>query len=208
MTDSEADSTPAPSARAKRGAAARAVREEQHLRARWESTQESLRERFDEPISRATEITQRTLAWFPVRVWRNFLQHEGFLLAAGISYQTLFATFAAVYVVFALAGLWLGNSSNAVAELVAVINHYVPNLISDNGLATVDDVTQIANNSTGTLSITGAIALGTLIWTAIGAISFARRAVRGVFGIPRTNAATSSSSPSISLRRSHSVLVC
>ncbi|MFE6997678.1 YihY/virulence factor BrkB family protein [Microbacterium sp. NPDC057659] len=184
MTDSESSNTPAPSARARRGAAARAVREEQHLRERWEATQESLRERFDEPISRATEITQRTLAWFPVRVWRNFLQHEGFLLAAGISYQTLFATFAAVYVAFALAGLWLGNDQDAINDLIGIINHYVPNLISDNGLASAEDVKQIAANSAGTLSITGAIALGTLIWTAIGAISFARRAVRGVFGIP------------------------
>jgi membrane protein len=183
VTDSESQATPAPSARARRGAAARAVREEQHLRERWEATQETLRERFDEPISRATKLTQRTLAWFPVRVWRNFLQHEGFLLAAGVSYQTLFATFAAVYVVFAIAGIWLGGDQDAVKDLIDVINHYVPGLSGKNGIATVDDVTQIAGNMSSTLTITGAIALGTLIWTAIGAISFARRAVRGVFGI-------------------------
>ena len=31
------------------------------------------------------------MAWFPVRVWRHFLIHNGFLLAAGVSYQALFA---------------------------------------------------------------------------------------------------------------------
>ncbi|WP_245958735.1 YihY/virulence factor BrkB family protein [Microbacterium bovistercoris] len=183
MTDSEASDTSAPSARAKRGLAADAAREEQHLRQRWESTQESLRERFDEPISRATRITQRTLAWFPVRVWRNFLQHEGFLLAAGISYQTLFAAFAAIYVVFAIVGIWLGGSEEAVDALVDIINAYIPGLISDNGIATQAQVQEIANSMSGTLGITGAIAVGALLWTAIGAISFARRAVRGVFGI-------------------------
>jgi membrane protein len=170
-------------ARLQRGVADRAAHEEQRLRERWEQTQESLRDRFEEPLSRATEITQRTLAWFPVRVWRNFLQHEGFLLAAGVSYQTLFAAFAAVYVAFALAGLWLGGNADAVTGLINIINNYLPGIISDEGLITPQQVRDIASETTGTLSITGAIALGTLIWTAIGAISFARRAVRGVFGI-------------------------
>lgn len=50
------------------------------------------------------------MAWFPVRVWRHFLIHNGFLLAAGVSYQALFASFAAIYVAFAIAGLWLGEA--------------------------------------------------------------------------------------------------
>ncbi len=161
-----------------------AAREEQHLRARWEQTQQNLRERFEEPLSRATELTHRTLAWFPVRVWRNFLQHEGFLLAAGVSYQTLFAGFAAVYVAFAITGLWLGGNADAVDGLISVINNFIPGLIVTDGVITPEQVQDIASGNTGTLSITGAIALGALIWTAIGAISFARRAVRGVFGIP------------------------
>ncbi len=183
MTDSEQQRTPGASAREKRGLAARAAREEQHLRARWEATQESLRGRFDVPIERATKLTRRTLALFPVRVWRNFLQHEGFLLAAGVSYQTLFATFAAVYVVFAVAGVWLGNDEAAVQALINVINDYIPGLIGETGIATREQVLQITSNTSSALTITGVIALGALIWTAIGAISFARRAVRGVFGI-------------------------
>ncbi|MGF6823225.1 membrane protein [Microbacterium sp. ZKA21] len=183
---SRPDRTPTPtsSAHSQRGAAELAAREEQHLRARWDQTQESLRERFEEPISRATALTQRTLEWFPVRVWRNFLQHEGFLLAAGVSYQALFAGFAAVYVAFAIAGLWLGGNAEAIEGLINVINNYVPGLIVEGGLITPEQVEDIASGTTGTFSITGAIALGALVWTAVGAISFARRAVRGVFGIP------------------------
>ncbi|MDQ7878692.1 YihY/virulence factor BrkB family protein [Microbacterium sp. QXD-8] len=162
-----------------------AQREEESLRERWEATQENLRERFDQPLSRATALTQRTLAWFPVRVWRHFLQHNGFLLAAGVSYQALFATFAAIYVAFAITGLWLGGSADAVDGLINLINLYVPGLIADEGgLFTPDQVTEIATSNAGVLGITGIIALGTLIWTAIGFVTFARRAVRDIFGLP------------------------
>ena len=62
--------TPSPDARATADAA---QREEESLRDRWEATEVGLRQRFDVPISRATRLTEATLAWFPVRVWRNFL---------------------------------------------------------------------------------------------------------------------------------------
>ncbi|GAA1139734.1 YihY/virulence factor BrkB family protein [Microbacterium aurantiacum] len=169
--------------RAAAAEAAAAAAHEQTLRARWETTQEQLRERLDEPISRATEITQRTLAWFPVRVWRHFLQHNGFLLAAGVSYQALFATFAGIYVAFAVLGLWLGGNQDVVNAMISAINSYIPGLISDEGLFTPDQVTAIATGSTSLLSITGAIAFGTLLWTAIGFVTFTRRAVRDIFGL-------------------------
>ena len=162
-----------------------AEREEESLRARWEATQEDLRERFDQPISKASALTQRTLAWFPVRVWRHFLQHNGFLLAAGVSYQALFATFAGIYVAFAIVGLWLGASQDAIDALIELLNSYIPGLIAPSGgVFTNDEVAAIATSSATTLGITGAIALGTLLWTAIGFITFARRAVRDIFGLP------------------------
>lgn len=147
-------------------------------------TESSLRERFDQPIARATEITRATMAWFPVRVWRHFLQHNGFLLAAGVSYQALFAIFAAIYVAFAIAGLWLGGSPDAINALIAVINSYIPGLISDSGgIITPEHAAAIATNTTGLLGITGLVALGTLMWTAIGWVTFSRRAVRDIFGL-------------------------
>ncbi|MGZ0711485.1 YihY/virulence factor BrkB family protein (plasmid) [Coraliomargarita sp. W4R53] len=180
MTRKTQHSTPAHA----QGVAEAAAREEEGLRHRWDDTQESLRERFDAPIGRATLLTRRTLAWFPVRVWRHFLQRNGFLLAAGVSYQALFAIFAAVYVAFAIAGLWLGGSPEAIDAMINVINSWIPGLISDNGLFTSAQVTEIATESSGVLGITGAIALGTTMWTAIGFVTFARRAVRDIFGIP------------------------
>lgn len=141
--------------------------------------------RLDAAVERATALTRRTLGLFPVRVWRHFLQHNGFLLAAGVSYQALFAIFAAIYLAFAIAGLWLGGSTEAVDGMIDIINSYIPNLIQDQGgVFTPQQVQEIAANTTGVLSITGLIALGTVIWTAIGWVTFSRRATRDIFGLP------------------------
>ena len=174
--------TPPPDARAAADAAQRA---EETLRERWEARERLLRRRFDAPISRATRITEATLAWFPVRVWRHFLIENGFLLAAGVSYVALFACFAAIYLVFAIVGVWLGGSPEAVNALIDLINVYIPGLIAPSGgLATPEQVQQIASQNSGVLGVTGLIALGTLIWTAIDWVTYSRRAVRELFAIP------------------------
>ncbi|WP_431802206.1 YihY/virulence factor BrkB family protein [Microbacterium sp. bgisy203] len=170
-----------------RAAADSARAEEESLRERWEMTQNALRERWDAPISAATKITRKTLALFPVRVWRHFLQHNGFLLAAGVSYQALFSFFAVIYVAFAGVGLWLGGSPAAVEALIDVIDVYLPGLIrpeGQGGVFTTEQVTEIATGSTGVLAITGIIALLTAAWTSIGFVTFTRRAVRDIFGLP------------------------
>lgn len=150
---------------------------------RW---RDELRERFDEPIERATEITRRTLAWFPIRVWRHFLQHNGFLLAAAISYQSLFAIFAVLYTAFAIVGVWLGGSQPAIDALISIVNSYIPGIIGEapgQGLVTRADVAAIAQQSASVLAITGAVAFLVALWTAIGFVTFTRRAVRDIFGL-------------------------
>ena len=176
--------SPESSAPDARTAAERAAREEESLRERWEATQESFRERFDQPIQTATKLTKATMAWFPIRVWRHFLIHNGFLLGAGISYQALFAIFAAIYVAFAITGLWLGGNEDAVNAMIALINSYIPGLIGDNGVITTEEVQQVASSTSGVLGVTGLIALGAVIWTAIGWVTYSRRGVRDIFGLP------------------------
>jgi len=151
-------------------------------RARWDES--ALRERLDQPIERASVLTRRTLKAFPVRVWRHFLRHNGFLLAASISYQSLFSIFAALYFVFALAGAWIGSRREAVGVLIAVIDTYVPGLISENGVVSPEAVDAVARSSSGVLAVTGVVAFLVAVWTAIGFVTFTRRAVRDIFGLP------------------------
>nr|WP_314843863.1 YhjD/YihY/BrkB family envelope integrity protein [uncultured Microbacterium sp.] len=148
------------------------------------SDRSPFRTRLDVRLEQATDLKDRTLATFPVRVWRNFSLNNGFLLSAGMSYYTLFALFALLYVAFAGAGLWLGGSTVAIEALVRLTNIYIPGLIAADGLFTVDDVTQIAQNAVGVLGVTGAIAVGVALWTAVSAVTFTRRAVRDLYGLP------------------------
>lgn len=143
-----------------------------------------LRVRFEAPLERVIELKDRTLAAFPVRVWRNFSYNNGFLLSAGMSYYVLFALFALIYVAFAGAGLWLGASEAAIDALVRLMNTYIPGLIGEHGVFSVREVTEIAKESGGVLGVTGAIAGGVALWTAVGAVTFTRRAVRDLFGLP------------------------
>ncbi|MCX6501941.1 MAG: YihY/virulence factor BrkB family protein [Microbacterium sp.] len=154
------------------------------LRNRWDARQAELRGRLDLPLERATALTRRTLAWFPIRVWRHFLQHNGFLLAAGISYQSLFTIFAGIYLAAAIVGLWLGGDANAVHGLIDIVNSYIPNLISDDGLIKPSQVAAVAAASGSLVTITGIVALVVVVWTAIGFVTYARRAVRDTFGLP------------------------
>ena len=154
-------------------------------RERLDELSQPIRERLEEPISRVSNLTQKTLGLFPVRVWRRFLAGNGFILSAGMSYQALFAIFAAVYVVFAVAGIWLTGNSQALAAFVALLNAYAPGLIGDDGIISTDQLTAIATTSTSLFGLTGAVALVGLIWTAIGWITYARIAVRLIFGLPK-----------------------
>jgi membrane protein len=150
---------------------------------------ESMRERFDEPIAKVEDLTRRTMALFPVRVWRHFLARNGFLLTAGMSYQSLFAVFAAIYIVFAIAGIWLFNDQDTLDALYLLINTYAPGLVGENGIITPEALQEAATASTSLFGWTGAVALGGLIWTAIGWVTYSRMAVRSIFGLPKDDRA-------------------
>ncbi|QMU95854.1 YihY/virulence factor BrkB family protein [Microbacterium esteraromaticum] len=121
---------------------------------------------------------------FPVRVWRHFLRRNGFLLSAGMAYQALFALFALLYVAFAGAGVWVGGSDVAVDAMIRAVNSYIPGLIGPDGILTPEAVRDVAGSAAGTFTLTGAIAVAVVLWTAVGAVTFTRRAVRGIFALP------------------------
>lgn len=121
---------------------------------------------------------------FPVRVWRHFLHRNGFLLSAGMAYQALFALFALLYVAFAGAGVWVGGSDAAVDAMIRIVNSYIPGFIGADGIVAPEAVREVANSATGAFTLTGVIAAIVVVWTGIGAVTFTRRAVRGIFGLP------------------------
>ena len=143
------------------------------------------RERLEQPVERATELTRRTLAWFPVRVWRQLLPHNGFLLAAGVSYQALFAIFAAIYLAFAIAGMVVADPGLADREPDRPDQHVHPGADQRHGAITPDAVREITGSSASLFGLTGSVALVALIWTAIGWVTYSRCAVRDLFALPK-----------------------
>lgn len=130
---------------------------------------------------RVRALAQRGRALLPVRVWMHFLDRNGLLLSAGMSYQALFAVFAAVYVGFSITAIWFASRPDLVASLVDIVNTTIPGMIGEDGIVSADDLAAGAVASAGVVTVTGLIALASLIWTAIGWITFSRVAVRNVF---------------------------
>lgn len=134
---------------------------------------------------RAHALMEWGKSLFPVRVWLHFLDQNGLILAAGVSYQALFAVFAAVYVGFSIAGIWLVGRPETLTSLVDIVNTTVPGLIGDDGILSLDEITSAGSLGAGFLTWTGVIAAGGLVWTAIGWITFSRMAVRAVLGLEK-----------------------
>ena len=119
----------------------------------------------------------------PVRVFTEFADRGGSVLAGGMSFQAIFAVFAAVWVGFSIAGLFVTNNPVVTEQLYATINNSVPGLIGTKGVIDPDKL-----NTSGTLQWTGAIALVGLLFTALGWLSTTSFAVRRMFGMPKQDA--------------------
>lgn len=129
---------------------------------------------------------KKAIAWVsalrPVRVFIHFSDQRGFLLAAGLSFQSIFAVFAGIWVGFASAGLILRGNHDLSDAFFTTLARSVPGLISWNGSKGVIDPAQLMQAEI--LGWTGAIAAIGLLFTAVGWLSSARDAVRALFNLP------------------------
>lgn len=115
----------------------------------------------------------------PVRVFRTYLASGGNLLAAGMSFQAVFAVFAAVWVGFSFFSVYLAGHPAIEEAVIAFINIQIPGLIGSGGA--IDPA--VLTNSTA-LTWTGAIAILVLLYTAVGWLNYARIAVHRIFDLP------------------------
>jgi membrane protein len=140
-------------------------------------------------MSRLHRLIDRVQRWKPVRVLRRYSDHRGTLLAAGLSFQAVFAVFAAIWVAFSVAGLALAANPALRDALFDLMGTAVPGHIDGSGPGGSGAISERTLLSTPALSWTGAIALvGTLV-TAVGWLGSARDAVRELAGLaaPATN---------------------
>jgi membrane protein len=116
-----------------------------------------------------------------MRVFTQYGAKAGGLLSGGLSYQAIFAVFAALWVGFAVAGLFLQSQPDLRDAFFKLIDESVPGLLQIDGREGAIDPKVLLQ--TPALSWTGAIALVGLLLTALGWLSSCRDAVRTIFDL-------------------------
>ncbi|TFC92127.1 MULTISPECIES: YihY/virulence factor BrkB family protein [Cryobacterium] len=130
-------------------------------------------------VDRTKTLVARIMRSRPVRVLTRFGDSGGSILAGGMSYQAIFATFAALWLTFSIAGLWITSNPDLEFTLYSFINQSVPGLIGEEG---VIDPSVLA--SARVFGWSGVIALVGLLATVLGWLSTTALAVRTIFRMP------------------------
>lgn len=116
----------------------------------------------------------------PYRAFSRFSEVGGTVLAAGMSFQALFAVFAALWVGFGILAQWLRGREELIVAITEQINTYVPDLIAVDGDGVIP-LEELLDRSG--LNWGSAIASISLIWVAIAWFTGTRRAIRLIFGL-------------------------
>jgi membrane protein len=117
----------------------------------------------------------------PVRVFLNYSEKRGPILASGLAYQGLFAGFAAIWVGFSIAGIVLSGNFGLRERLIDVLAEAVPGLIQNGDTEGAIDPELLL--TAGSFTFAAVIALGGLLFTALGWLDSARASVRTIFGL-------------------------
>lgn len=154
------------------------------LAQRLEELADPLRDRLRKPVTTVNGWWKWASTLKPYRVWTQFSHNDGNLRTAGMSYQSLFAVFAALWVGFSFAGIWLSSNPAVMDALVRIINDAIPGLIGTS--STPGIITEAALRDLGTaFGWSSIIASIGLLWTAIAWLYYTRQAVRAMFDLDR-----------------------
>lgn len=137
------------------------------------------------PASRILAMGQNIWQWVqrtrPYRTVSRFTDVGGNVLSAGMSFQALFAVFAALWVGFGILAIWARGQTELIDELSHQINIYVPGLIETDTQNGAVSITELL--SRGAISWTSIVAAVALIWVALTWFTGTRRAIRLIFGL-------------------------
>lgn len=115
------------------------------------------------------------------RVIKHYSSVRGPILAGGLAFQAVFATFAALWIGFSIAGLVVSRDLGLRRAIIDFLDQNVPGLIDSGGGGAVDPAVLL---DAGSFSWTGAIAIAVLLVTALNWLASARSATRSIFALP------------------------
>lgn len=117
----------------------------------------------------------------PFRTYGHFVNVSGNVLSAGMSYQALFAVFAAIWVGFGVFGIMLNSRPDMLDALVTQINMAVPGLLSTDDSAGAISVAAVLDDRG--FDWTRILASVSLVWVAVSWFTGTRRSIRVIFGL-------------------------
>lgn len=123
----------------------------------------------------------------PVRVVMNYGRDRGPILASGMAYQALFAVFAGLWVAFSIAGLVISGDSGLRQTILDFLAELVPGLVDD-GSGTQGAIDASSLDASLEFSVSGIVAIGGLLFTALSWLAAARDSVRTLFDLPPASA--------------------
>lgn len=133
-------------------------------------------------MDRIKQLVAQVMEWRPVRVFQHYSSSRGPILASGLSFQAVFAVFAALWVAFSVAGLVITGNPDLQRAFFTLLDTSVPGLIdTGDGDGAIDPT---ALSRAGIFGWTGAIAAGGLLFTALGWLASSRDAIRVMFDLP------------------------
>jgi membrane protein len=133
-------------------------------------------------LDRTKALIARVMRSRPARVFIRFSDSRGNVLAGGMSYHAIFAAFAALWLTYSIAGLWITSNPELEQTLYSFINQSIPGLIGE-GEDGVIDPSDLAD--VRIFGWSGVIALIGLLVTVLGWLSATAQAVRTIFRMPR-----------------------
>jgi membrane protein len=142
----------------------------------------------NQPAEKPKTGIQKLIAWVMglriVRVFQRFSSSGGELLASGMSFQAIFAIFAAIWVGFSIFGIVLASNPDVLNAVIDQLSNAIPGLIGEDGA-----IDPAALSEARIFGWTGAIALVGLVMTAVGWLASTRDAIRRIFRLdpPKTN---------------------
>ena len=131
---------------------------------------------------RITAVTTWVQKQRPVRVFINYTDKRGPILASGLAFQGLFAAFAALWVSFSIAGIVLSGNFDLRETVIDGLARAVPGLIEIDGVDGAIDPHVLLK--TGGFTLAAAVAAVGLLFTALGWLDAARSSVRTIFNLP------------------------
>lgn len=118
----------------------------------------------------------------PMRAVKHWADRRASMLAGGMAYMGLFSGFAGLWVFFSIAALVLTNDKELMSQMLDGLGGAIPGLVGEDGVIKPEVILNI--DAGAALSVSGAIALLSMLWTALNFLNGARLGIRAMFDLP------------------------